>query len=59
MVDGRIRKPRTDDVVGEVPSDIGDWLGKRSGNRVRRVVESPGSDLFGKFWLKQVFEVAA
>ena len=40
--DKRARKRRNSD--GERPHDRGNWLGNRSGNRILRMLESPGRD---------------
>lgn len=50
--DKRARKRRNSD--GEVPHDRGNWLGNRSGNRVFRMLESPGRDVAGKLLLETV-----
>ncbi|KAF2159108.1 hypothetical protein M409DRAFT_30389 [Zasmidium cellare ATCC 36951] len=57
VVDRRTRKKREDDDEGERPGDTGNWLGRKSGNRLRRCVGSPGEDLFGGLLLKRVFNL--
>ncbi|KAK4507703.1 hypothetical protein PRZ48_001438 [Zasmidium cellare] len=57
VVDRRTRKKREDDGEGEVPGDTGNWLGRKSGNRLRRCVGSPGEDLFGGLLLKRIFNL--
>ncbi|KAI1616872.1 DNA glycosylase [Exophiala viscosa] len=51
--DKRSRKRRNSD--GEVPHDRGNWLGNRSGNRVYRMLESPGRDVAATYLLDAVF----
>ncbi|KAK1622782.1 inosine-uridine preferring nucleoside hydrolase [Colletotrichum phormii] len=41
--------------VEELVGDTGGWLGANRGNQIRRVVESPGEDLFGEILLKNIF----
>ncbi|EON61302.1 hypothetical protein W97_00515 [Coniosporium apollinis CBS 100218] len=57
VVDRRNRKKRLDDdgEGGQVPSDAGNWLGVRSGNRIDRVVGTPGEERFGGVLLGRVF----
>lgn len=55
VVDKRPRKKREDMDEGEKPSDTGNWLSARAGNRLRRCIASPGQDLFGPFLMKRVF----
>ncbi|KAK5171566.1 putative nucleoside hydrolase [Cryomyces antarcticus] len=56
VVDRRNRRRREDDGEGgEVPGDTGNWLGKGSGNRVGRVVGTPGEDKFGAYLLHRIF----
>ena len=52
VVDRRSRKRRESD--GERPHDVGNWLGNRSGNRVDRMVASPGQDEFARIMLERV-----
>ncbi|KAL2875656.1 hypothetical protein SGCOL_009118 [Colletotrichum sp. CLE4] len=42
--------------VEELVGDTGGWLGANRGNLIRRVVESPGEDLFGKIFLTSIFD---
>jgi inosine-uridine nucleoside N-ribohydrolase len=51
--DKRARRRRNSD--GEVPHDRGNWLGNRSGNRVLRMLESPGREEASKYLLKSIF----
>ncbi|KAK6379546.1 hypothetical protein LTS17_006464 [Exophiala oligosperma] len=51
--DKRPRKRRDSD--GEAPHDRGNWLGNKSGNRIYRMMESPGRDLAAKYLLDTVF----
>ncbi|KAF2145647.1 uncharacterized protein K452DRAFT_324563 [Aplosporella prunicola CBS 121167] len=57
VVDRRDRRKRDDDVEGEKPGDTGNWLGKRAGNRVSRIVSTPGTKVFGQYLLERVFGV--
>lgn len=52
VVDRRTRKRRSSD--GERPYDRGDWLGRNSGNRVDRMVKSPGENVFGRYLLERI-----
>ncbi len=52
VVDGRTRKRRQSD--GVRPHDQGNWLGSRSGNRVDRMVGSPGEEVFARHLLERV-----
>lgn len=52
VVDRRTRKRRESD--GSRPHDVGNWLGRKSGNRVQRMVGSPGQDVFAPFLLEKV-----
>jgi inosine-uridine nucleoside N-ribohydrolase len=53
VVDRRSRKRReTDDASND---DHGNWLSGRSGNRINRIVESPGKELFADVLLDQIF----
>ena len=54
MVDKRTRKRRDSD--GAVPHDIGNWLGRQSGNRIYRMIGSPGEDRFAPYLLDRIFE---
>lgn len=59
VVDRRNRK-RDDGVAmeeewEELPGDHGNWLNGRSGNRVRRAVESPVVERFERELLKRIF----
>ncbi|KIV79917.1 hypothetical protein PV11_07456 [Exophiala sideris] len=51
--DKRSRKRRNSD--GEVPHDRGNWLGNRSGNRVYRMLESPGRDVAAVYLMDTIF----
>ncbi|KAF2085108.1 nucleoside hydrolase [Saccharata proteae CBS 121410] len=56
VVDRRGRRRRRDDgIEGEVPGDTGNWLSGGAGNRVRRVVRTPGEDVFGAWMLGRIF----
>lgn len=39
----------------EVPGDTSGWMSVLKGNRVNRLVESPGEDLFKDVWMQRVF----
>jgi inosine-uridine nucleoside N-ribohydrolase len=52
VVDRRRRKRRDSD--GVRPHDRGNWLGRSSGNRVDRMVGSPGEEEFGRYLLERV-----
>jgi inosine-uridine nucleoside N-ribohydrolase len=52
VVDRRSRKRRESD--GVRPHDQGNWLGSQSGNRVDRMVASPGQDDFARILLERV-----
>lgn len=52
VADRRSRKRRDSD--GEVPHDRGNWLGRDSGNRVRKMVGSPGVEVLGKYMLEKI-----
>jgi inosine-uridine nucleoside N-ribohydrolase len=41
--------------VDEVPGDTMGWLSVRKGNRINRMVESPGQDIFADVLLEKVF----
>jgi inosine-uridine nucleoside N-ribohydrolase len=41
--------------LDEVPGDTMGWLSVRKGNRINRMLESPGQDIFADVLLKQVF----
>jgi inosine-uridine nucleoside N-ribohydrolase len=40
---------------GDAPGDNGSWLDGRKGNRVNRIVGTPGEDAFGPYLLERVF----
>ena len=50
--DQRPRRRRNSD--GEVPHDRGNWLGRISGNRVVRMLESPGKEEVGTWMLDRI-----
>jgi inosine-uridine nucleoside N-ribohydrolase len=56
VVDRRSRRKREDDFEGDIPGDHGNWLSVRAGNRLGRCLESPGTDVFGTYMLKKIFE---
>lgn len=51
--DKRLRRRRNSD--GERPHDRDNWLGNRSGNRIWRILNSPGRDKIAGDLLKRVF----
>lgn len=57
VVDRRSRKRRESD--GVRPHDQGNWLGSSSGNRVDRMVGSPGEEAFGRHLLERVLGLGA
>lgn len=58
VVDRRNRRKRPDDDEGgEVPGDTGNWLNVRAGNRVARIVQTPGEDVFGGYLVERVFGI--
>ena len=52
MMDKRSRRRRNSD--GEAPHDNGNWLGNKSGNRVYRMIGSPGEDRFPPYLLAHI-----
>ncbi|KKY25104.1 putative inosine-uridine preferring nucleoside hydrolase [Phaeomoniella chlamydospora] len=52
MRDTRTRKRRDSD--GEVPHDVGNWLGRVSGNRIDRMIGSPGEDAFPRYLMERI-----
>jgi inosine-uridine nucleoside N-ribohydrolase len=44
-----------EEVAGHPPADNGGWLDVRRGNRINRIVSSPGEDAFGPYLLERVF----
>ncbi|KAK8156360.1 Inosine/uridine-preferring nucleoside hydrolase domain-containing protein [Phyllosticta citrichinensis] len=58
VVDERLRARRTDGPLdAEVPGDAGNWLSEVAGNRVTRMVGSPGPERFGSVLLGRIFGV--
>jgi hypothetical protein len=50
------RRPRRKAADGEViVGDVHEWLDPRKGNRVRRMVGSPGEDAFAHYLLERIF----
>lgn len=54
IVDRRGRQ-RAAESLGEVPGDDFGWQSAKRGNRVNRLVDSPGADKFGPFLLSKLF----
>lgn len=50
--DRRSRKRRNSD--GEAPHDRGNWLGNRSGNRIYRLLQSPGREIAGNWIMDRI-----
>ncbi|KAK7417929.1 hypothetical protein QQX98_004231 [Neonectria punicea] len=42
--------------LDQVPGDESAWLSVRKGNRINRLIESPGEDLFKEVLMKRLFE---
>jgi len=40
---------------GDAPGDNGSWLSLQKGNRINRIVGSPGEEVFGPYLLERVF----
>ncbi|KAK8156773.1 Inosine/uridine-preferring nucleoside hydrolase domain-containing protein [Phyllosticta citribraziliensis] len=58
VVDERPLARRTDGPLdAEVPGDAGNWLSEVAGNRVTRMVGSPGPERFGSVLLGRIFGV--
>jgi len=57
VVDRRDRRRRqvNDGETGEIPGDTGNWLNDNAGNRIGRVVGTPGTEAFGPELLRRVF----
>lgn len=53
MLDSRARKERP--TVGEVPGDDEGWRSFWRGNRINRMVQSPGEAAFASYLMKRVF----
>ncbi len=39
----------------DAPGDNGGWLSLEKGNRINRIISSPGEAVFGKYLLERVF----
>lgn len=50
------RRQRSDEGLDEVPGDTMGWLSKSKGNRVNRIVGSPGESAFAEFLMTRLFE---
>lgn len=44
-----------DGETGDAPGDNGSWLAAHKGNRINRIVGSPGEEVFGPYLLERVF----
>jgi hypothetical protein len=40
---------------GDAPGDNGGWLSMSKGNRINRIVGTPGEDAFGPYLVERVF----
>ncbi|KAF4124023.1 Inosine-uridine nucleoside N-ribohydrolase [Geosmithia morbida] len=52
------KDPKTDPAVlavDDVPGDDYAWLSVRKGNRINRLIASPGADIFKEVWMEKVF----
>jgi len=47
-------EPVVDDGLSDIPGDNGGWLAQTRGNRINRIVSSPGEDAFGPYLLERV-----
>jgi inosine-uridine nucleoside N-ribohydrolase len=45
----------TEEPLGDMPGDNGGWLDVRKGNRINRIIGSPGEDAFAPYLLERVF----
>lgn len=43
------------DVIADTPGDNGGWLSVHKGNRISRIVGTPGEDAFGPYLLERIF----
>ncbi|KAL1382521.1 Inosine/uridine-preferring nucleoside hydrolase domain-containing protein [Phyllosticta capitalensis] len=60
VVDERLRARRTHGPEdSEIPGDAGNWLSPKAGNRICRMVKSPGPERFGRIMLARIFQVDA
>ncbi|KAK8251954.1 Inosine/uridine-preferring nucleoside hydrolase domain-containing protein [Phyllosticta capitalensis] len=60
VVDERLRARRTHGPEdAEIPGDAGNWLSPKAGNRICRMVKSPGPERFGRIMLARIFQVDA
>ncbi|SPN97015.1 related to inosine-uridine preferring nucleoside hydrolase [Cephalotrichum gorgonifer] len=53
LLDARARSERPD--VGEIPGDEAGWLSFWRGNRINRMVESPGDAVFAGYLMERIF----
>ncbi|KAH8663022.1 Inosine/uridine-preferring nucleoside hydrolase domain-containing protein [Tricladium varicosporioides] len=44
-----------EEVEGDAPGDNGGWLDVRKGNRINRIISTPGEEAFGPYLLERVF----
>lgn len=54
VVDRRNRR-KPDDEGSEISEDTMGWLSANKGNRINRIVSSPGEDVFGAYLLEHIF----
>jgi inosine-uridine nucleoside N-ribohydrolase len=45
----------TEEVIKDTPGDNGGWLDINKGNRINRLIGSPGEDVFAPYFLERVF----
>ena len=45
----------SDELLKDSPGDNGGWLDVRKGNRINRIIASPGEDAFAPYLLERVF----
>lgn len=50
-----VENPDDSLLLDEVPGDTQGWLSHTKGNRINRIVKSPGEDKLAPLWMKQVF----
>ena len=50
------RRTRSNEGLDEVPGDTMGWLSKTKGNRINRIVGSPGTLAFAEFLMSRLFE---
>lgn len=43
------------ETTGDAPGDNGSWLSLTKGNRINRMIASPGEDAFGPYLMERIF----